>query len=158
MAKPVINDALWERVSKVLPAPKPRRFRFPGRKPLDDRSVLSGVLYVLKSGIPWDALPQEMGSGSGMSCWNRLAYWQQSGAWPKIEETLKGHLPDSHQYDWSRAIVGRRSRRKRKGKKMGPRIADRRSAHECALPLVNRNSSWLVENQAGRSAFPSTAI
>lgn len=137
MAKPVINDALWERISKVLPPPKPRRFRFPGRKPLDDRSVLTGILHVLKTGIPWDALPQEMGSGSGMSCWNRLAYWQQTGDWSKIEETLKAHLADPSQYDWSRAIVGRRSRRKRKGKKLGPRIAGRRTARRRALLLVN---------------------
>lgn len=129
MAKPLIDDALWERLSRLLPAPKTRRYRYPGRKPLNDRNVLTGILFVLKSGIPWDALPQEMGCGSGMSCWNRLSEWQRVGAWPKIEETLKAGLPDSDQYDWPRAIVGRRSRRRREGgKKQGPKRAGRNNS------------------------------
>ena len=67
MAKPLVSDELWEIVQPLLPAPKPRRFRNPGRKPLDDRKALTGILFVLKSGIPWEMLPQEMGCGSGMT-------------------------------------------------------------------------------------------
>src|SRR6516164_5856352 len=72
MAGPLVSDALWERVKPLLPPPKPRRFRCPGRKPLDERRVLTGVIFVLKTGIPWEELPQEMGCGCGMSCWNYL--------------------------------------------------------------------------------------
>ena len=72
MAKPLVSDELWEIVQPLLPAPKPRRFRNPGRKRLDDRKALTGILFVLKSGIPWEMLPQEMGCGSGMTCWRRL--------------------------------------------------------------------------------------
>ena len=68
MAKPLVSDELWEIVQPLLPAPKPRRFRNPGRKRLDDRKALTGILFVLKSGIPWEMLPQEMGCGSGMTC------------------------------------------------------------------------------------------
>lgn len=49
-----------------------RRFRHPGRKRLDDRAALCGVLFVLYTGIPWEFLPQELGFGSGMTCWRRL--------------------------------------------------------------------------------------
>ena len=52
MAKPLVSDELWEIVQPLLPAPKPRRFRNPGRKRLDDRKTLTGILFVLKSGIP----------------------------------------------------------------------------------------------------------
>src|SRR5215831_8258371 len=50
----------------------PMNFRYPGRKPVDDRKALTGILFVLKTGIPWEDLPVEMGCGCGMTCWRRL--------------------------------------------------------------------------------------
>lgn len=44
-----------------LPPPKPRRARYLGRRRIDDRRALVGILFVLKTGIPWEAPPQEMG-------------------------------------------------------------------------------------------------
>ena len=51
----------------------------PGRKRLDDRKVLCGILFVLYTGIPWEFLPQELGFGSGMTCWRRLRDWHAGG-------------------------------------------------------------------------------
>src|SRR6266513_2687203 len=68
MAQPLVSDALWAKIKPLLPPPKPRRFRFPGRKPLDLRKVLTGIIFVLKTGIPWEELPQEMGCGCGNAC------------------------------------------------------------------------------------------
>lgn len=65
MAKPLLDDALWAVIEPLLPPPKPRRSRFPGRKPLDNRKVLTGILFVQRCGIPWEMLPKEMGCGSG---------------------------------------------------------------------------------------------
>src|SRR3954453_7764254 len=76
MAKPLVPDDLWEIIQPLLPPPKPRRFRYPGRKSLDDRKALTGILFVLKTGIPWEDLPAEMGCGCGMTCWRRLHAWQ----------------------------------------------------------------------------------
>ena len=67
----VVSDGLWERIEPLLPR-RERRFRYPGRKPLDDRQVLSGILFVLHTGIAWEHLPQELGFGCGMTCWRRL--------------------------------------------------------------------------------------
>jgi transposase len=64
----VVSDGLWGRVEPLLPR-TPRRFRYPGRRPLDHRAVLSGILFVLHTGIAWEQLPQELGFGSGMTCW-----------------------------------------------------------------------------------------
>jgi len=50
MAKPLIDDALWAVIEPLLPTPKPRRFRFPGRKPVDNRRALTGIIFVLKPG------------------------------------------------------------------------------------------------------------
>ena len=113
MAKPLVSDELWEIVQPLLPAPKPRRFRNPGRKRLDDRKALTGILFVLKSGIPWEMLPQEMGCGSGMTpyqvrgrlCWRRLQEWQQAGVWQKLHATLLSRLHGADRLDWSRACV-----------------------------------------------------
>jgi transposase len=109
MAKPLLSDELWEEITALLPPPKPRRFNFPGRKPVDNRKVFTGILFVLKSGIPWEALPREMGCGSGMTCWRRLYEWQKVGVWQSVHELLVAKLPEADKIDWSRALVGRTS-------------------------------------------------
>jgi transposase len=105
MAKPLVSDALWEMIRPLLPEPKPRRFRYPGRKPLDDRKALTGILFVLKTGIPWEDLPAEMGCGCGMTCWRRLHAWQEQGVWFKLHQVLLEHLDDAGKIDWARAAV-----------------------------------------------------
>ena len=105
MARLILDDELWELIGPLLPLPKKRRRRNPGRKPKDNRSVLTGILFVLKTGIPWEYLPQEMGCGSGMTCWRRLRDWQEAGVWEKIRCVLLQRLEDAEQIDWSRAVV-----------------------------------------------------
>ena len=105
MAITLISDELWLLIEPHLPAPKPRRSRHPGRKPLDRRKAFTGILFVLRSGIPWEMLPQEMGCGSGMSCWRYLRDWQLAGIWQKIHEIFLAHLRAAEKIDWSRAIV-----------------------------------------------------
>ncbi len=105
MAKPLVDDELWELIQPLLPPPKPRRWRYPGRKRLRDRPALTGILFVLKSGIPWEMLPKEMECGSGMTCWRRLREWQEAGVWQNLHELLLAKLREADQIDWSRAVV-----------------------------------------------------
>ena len=105
MPKPLVDDKLWEVIQPLLPPPNPRRRRYPGRKPADNRQALTGVLFVLRSGIPWEMLPQEMGCGSGMTCWRRLREWQEAGVWQRLHELLLAKLREADQIDWSRAVV-----------------------------------------------------
>jgi transposase len=105
MAKPLLDDDLWALIEPLLPPPKPRRARYPGRKPLDNRAVLTGILFVLQTGLRWDLLPREMGCGSGMSCWRRLRDWQEAGVWEQLHEVLLGRLRATDRIDWSRVIV-----------------------------------------------------
>jgi transposase len=105
MAKPLVTDELWAAIEPLLPKPKPRRFRYPGRKPLGDRQALTGILFVLKTGIPWAALPVEMGCGCGMSCWRRLKAWHDAGVWENLYQFLLEHLDDADKIDWSKAAV-----------------------------------------------------
>ena len=104
MAKPLVDDELWNLIEPLLPK-KARRSRHPGRKPIDNRKALTGILFVLKTGIPWELLPQEMGCGSGMTCWRRLREWERAGVWQRLHEVLLEKLQIAHQIDWSRAVV-----------------------------------------------------
>src|SRR5205807_2884128 len=103
MAQFFVTDALWQRIEPLLPPPKPRRFRYPGRKPLPLRKVLTGILFVLKTGIPWEDLPWDMGCGCGMSCLNYLKAWQRAGVWERLREVLLAELHEADRIDWSRA-------------------------------------------------------
>src|SRR5208282_6920148 len=104
MAKPLVSDGLWERIEPLLPKVA-RRYRYPGRKRVPDRQALAGILFVLKTGIPWEHLPQEMGCGSGMTCWRRLRDWQEAGIWQLIHFSLLDWLARYGHIDWSRAVV-----------------------------------------------------
>lgn len=103
MAKPLVSDGLWAVVAPLLPA-QPSRPKG-GRPPVDDRAALTGIIFVLKSGIPWEMLPQEMGCGSGMTCWRRLRDWQAAGVWQAIHRALLDRLGQANAIDWSRAAL-----------------------------------------------------
>jgi transposase len=66
MSKESMSDELWEIIEPLLPEepPKPKG----GRPRVEDRAALGGIIFVLKSGIPWEMLPQGMGCGSGSTC------------------------------------------------------------------------------------------
>jgi len=128
MAKPILDDDLWALIEPLLPPPKKRRRRYPGRKPIEHRDALSGILFVLRTGIPWELLPQELGWGCGMSCWRRLAAWQEKGVWKKVHVALLAHLQHAEQIDWSRAVVDSSSLRAVHGGKkraQTPQIAEK---------------------------------
>ena len=101
MAKPILDDDLWTLIEPMLPPPKPRRFRFPGRKPITNRQALTGIIFVLRTGIPWELLPQEMGCGSGVSCWRRLRDWEATGIWQSIHAQMLGELRRNDEIDLS---------------------------------------------------------
>ncbi|MFG2125347.1 IS5 family transposase [Streptomyces sp. NPDC048710] len=100
----LVEDGLWERIEPLLPVVE-RRFRYPGRRRIDDRRVLCGILFVLYTGIPWRYLPQELGFGSGMTCWRRLRDWNQAGVWQRLHELLLAELRSAGMLDFSRAAV-----------------------------------------------------
>jgi len=115
MAKPLISDALWAEVEPELSPqpPKPKG----GRPRVPDRACLTGIVFVLKSGIAWELLPQEMGCGSGMTCWRRLRDWQQAGVWRRLHQKLLDKLGQADKIDWRRAAADSRSVPAKRGAK-----------------------------------------
>ena len=103
MAKSLLSDELWEQIEPLLP-PEPHKPKG-GRPRIPDRQVLTGILFVLKTGIGWEDLPQEMGCGSGMTCWRRLRDWEQAGVWDRLHRLLLDRLRQADRIDWSRAVV-----------------------------------------------------
>ncbi len=99
-----VEDELWALIEPLLPKAG-RRFRHPGRKRLDDRQALCGILFVLYTGIPWEFLPQELGYGSGMTCWRRLRDWHDAGVWQRLHEVLLAKLHAAGMIEWSRAVA-----------------------------------------------------
>jgi transposase len=109
-----VSDELWERLKPLLPQ-RPRRRRWPGRKPLDDRACRNGILFVLWTGIRWDRLPQQLGYGSGMTCWRRLRDWQRTGVWQQLHHLALDQLGRASQLDRSRASLDSLSVRAKHG-------------------------------------------
>ena len=99
-----VDDELWAVIEPLLPK-KPRRYRYPGRKRCDDRAALNGILFVLHTGIAWRHLPQELGYGSGVTCWRRLREWQEAGVWEELHRLVLERLHAADAIDWSRAVA-----------------------------------------------------
>jgi transposase len=123
----IVSDGLWSRIEPLLPVRPPGRR---GARPLPDRLVLQGILFVLWTGIGWEDLPQELGFGSGMTCWRRLRDWQQAGVFDQLHHLLLAELNAASRIDWSRACVDSSHVRAKKGAKQpgrarstGPRPA-----------------------------------
>lgn len=122
-----VPDALWERVRSLLPKPRRRRSRYPGRNPIEDRKVLTGMIFVLRTGIPWREMPPELGGGSGMTCLRRLKPWHRTGVFQKLYEILLADLNGADTIDWSRALVDSATTKAPSGgEKTGPNPTDRR--------------------------------
>ncbi|HKP52525.1 MAG TPA: IS5 family transposase [Chloroflexia bacterium] len=113
MAKPLLTDELWEVIEPLLPPepPKPRG----GRPRISNRAALTGILFVLRTGLQWEMLPQEMGCGSGMTCWRRLRDWHKAGVWEKLHQVLLDKLNGVGEIGWERASLDSASIRAKKG-------------------------------------------
>ena len=135
----LVTDELWLIIEPLLPAAKERRFKYPGRRPVDNRVALSAILFVLKTGIPWEEVPHEMGC-CGMTAWKKLHEWQEAGVWQKLHHVLLERLHQAHRLDWERASVDSSSvRAVRGGQDTGPNPTDRAKRGSKHHALVDGN-------------------
>lgn len=153
MAKPLLADELWERIEPLLPLDraKPKG----GRPRVSNRQTLMGILFVLRTGCPWEYLPQELGCGSGMTCWRRLRDWHTAGVWERIWRVLLDELGLVDNIDWSKVAIDSCSVRALfGGRTLGPtpRIAAK-MARSGMLPAMAKERPW-----QSRTLLPTSTI
>ncbi|MGW1784588.1 IS5 family transposase [Streptomyces sp. NPDC002143] len=119
----IVSDELWSLIEPLLPEPVPKLVE--GRPRVPDRLALCGILFVLHTGIQWEYLPQELGFGSGMTCWRRLAAWNEAGVWDQLHVLLLEKLRSKNQLDWARAVIDSPRQGCPAGPKSGPSPVDR---------------------------------
>jgi transposase len=155
----LVSDELWELVQPLIP-PRPvaaagRR----GRPRVPDRAVLAGIVFVLRTGMAWNALPLEMGCGSGVTCWRRLRAWQEAGVWERLHRLMLDRLGQQGRLDWSRAAVDSVSvRAKRKGELTGPNPTDRGKAGSKYHVLCDRTGLPLHVLVSGANTHDSKML
>jgi transposase len=107
----LVPDDLWQAIQPLLPTP-PRRYGY--RRRVDDRAALGGIVYQLRTGVPWRLPAGELGCGSPVTCWRRLRDWQRAGVW-RLHQVLLDQLGRQGRLDWSRASLESMSVRAKRG-------------------------------------------
>lgn len=102
MGRQLVSDDLWAAIEPHLPKKEPSPYG--GRPPVPDRVALTGIVFVLRTGIAWEDFPQELGC-SGMTLWRRLRDWQAAGVWDRIHRAFLDRLGAADQIDWERAAL-----------------------------------------------------
>lgn len=100
----LVSDELWEQIEPLLPSepePSPKG----GRPRVTNRQTLTGIVFVLRTGIPWQALPTEMDCGSGSTCWRRFSEWTQLSVWSNLHSLLLSQLGKAGAINLERAVI-----------------------------------------------------
>jgi transposase len=130
MARRPVSKELWQKLQPLIPPFTPSSRGGPRARAVSDKAAFEGIMYVLRSGIPWEDLPQSMGCGSGMTCWRRLREWQAAGVWQQLHLAMLQHLREYDQIDWGRTSID------------GSSVPSPRGARKQALtPRIEANSA-----------------
>lgn len=100
MARGDLSDAQWERLGPLLP---PQKSGKPGRPYKDHRTVLNGILWIVRTGAPWRDLPERYGPAG--TCYDRLAKWQKDGTWQHVLQALQGEADAAQQVQWDGCAI-----------------------------------------------------
>src|SRR5271170_414381 len=141
MSKLFVTDDLWSLIQPLLPTHRPSPKG--GQPRINDRLCLTGILFVLRTGIPWEDFPQEMGC-CGMTLWNRLEEWSRAGVWQRLHQLLLDRLRGQEQIDFSRVIVDSSSIRAVHGGK-------KRAPAPWTAGKTARNTTWRLMQAVYRS-------
>lgn len=98
MSNTRFTDEQWAVIESHLP--KHNRM---GRPRADDRRTLEGILWVLRTGAPWAAMPEKY--GSYVTCWRRLKAWEEQGVWHRIWQCVLSSLDAQDKLAWAQAFI-----------------------------------------------------
>jgi transposase len=127
MSEPLLSEQLWQRIEPLLPKHKQgRNVQYAGRKPVDARKVMTGIVFVLKTGVPWKSLPATSDFPSGHTCRRRLLEWDRKGVWRRLWQSILSELQAEGKLSWERGVVDSSSvRAGHGGEKTGKSPVDR---------------------------------
>ncbi len=100
-AGPLLTEAQWKKIAPLLP--KPRKHRKGGRPWIENRRVLEGILWILRSGARWQDMPEKYPHPS--TCWRRLRDWDEQGVWLNIWRAFLSELNERQQLKWSESFL-----------------------------------------------------
>lgn len=100
----LVSDELWKQIEPLLP-PEPKPSPKGGRPRVTNRQALTGIVFVLRTGVPWQSLPGEMNCGSGSTCWRRFAEWTRLSVWTKLHRLLLATLGRAGKVNLDRAVI-----------------------------------------------------
>jgi transposase len=144
MSRPLVSDELWAIVQPLLPPERPKPGG--GRPRVSDRAALAGIIFVLRTGCPWEWLPRELGCATGITCWRRLRDWQRAGVWHRLHTVLLERLDAADKLDWSRASLDSAGVSATRGaKRPGP------TPPTAGSPARSATSWWTGEAHRSRS-------
>ena len=160
MSDSILSDALWQRIEPLLPKPKQRRnVQHAGRKPADARSVMTGILFALRSGVPWKNLPATSDFPSGHTCRRRLLEWHARGVWRRLWQNILSELQAEGRLSWERAVVDSSSvRAGHGGEKAGESPVDRAKSGSKHHLLVEAKGVPLAASLAGANRHDITQL
>ncbi|MCZ1075251.1 IS5 family transposase [Rhodococcus sp. A5(2022)] len=159
MSDDLVPDDLWERIAPLLPPRPARRTRFPGRKPVDDRAELAGIMFVLRTNLAWRDVPAALIGCSGVTCWRRLREWTEAGVWPRLHALLLTELRSSGLLEMDDvAVDGSHVRALKRGAHTGPSPVDRGRTGSKHHVLVDRHGTPLVVTLTGGNRHDVTQL
>ncbi len=93
-----LTDAQWERLQPLLPPQKHGKGTKGGRPSINHRQIINGILWILRTGAPWEALPGRYGKRSTVS--TRSYRWIEQGIWDRSYDAVKAQADASGEVDW----------------------------------------------------------
>lgn len=146
-----VSEVFWSKVEPLVPKAKRakdkeyQRRRGAGRKPIESRKIFEGIVYVLRTGIQWKALPKEYGSSSSIHRYFRK--WEAAGFFLKLWRKGLAEYDDLEGIAWRwQSIDGAMTKAPTAQETVGPNPTDRgkkwnQAKHPCRRtwsPVVNR--------------------
>jgi transposase len=99
MSRHDLTDEQWAIIMPLIPKQNPG----PGRRRNDYRRTLDGILFVLKTGCPWEDVPRVYGSPA--TCWRRFSAWARNGTWARMWRALLSQLDEQGKLEWAQAFL-----------------------------------------------------
>ena len=93
-----LTDAQYARLKPLLPPRRPTKGSKGGRPRNDDRPIINGILWILRTGAPWPDLPARYGPPSTVS--TRLYRWKKAGIWDRILAAVQAAADAAGELDW----------------------------------------------------------